>query len=116
YQVVNQSPLGAGWLASTGLPVDRDRIADLLGFEGVVVNTFDAVSAVDYLAVAATAGADAAAPVARFLAEVLAWLRSEPTAVRLDETWLAATDPGLPQFRPATGVERLVQQARRIAG
>ena len=116
YQIVNQSPLGAGWLASTGLPVDRDRIADLLGFEGVVVNTFDAVSSVDYLAVAATAGADAAAPVARFLAEVLAWLRSEPTAVRLDETWLAATDPGLPQFRPATGVERLVQQARRIAG
>ncbi len=116
YQVVNQSPLGAGWLASTGLPVDRERIADLLGFEGVVVSTFDAVAAVDYLAIAVDAGADTAAPVARFLAEVLAWLRSDPTAVRLDETWLAATDPGLPQFRPAAGVERLVQQARRIAG
>lgn len=116
YQMVNQSPLGAGWLASTGLPVDRERAADLLGFEGLAVNTFDAVAAVDYLATAVGAGAEATAPVARFLAEVLAWLRSDPTAVRLDEAWLATTDPGLPQFRPAAGLERLVRQARRIAG
>src|SRR5690606_645642 len=60
YQSVNQSPLGAGWLASTGLPVDRERIADLLGFEGLVVNTFDAVAAVDYLALTVGVAADTA--------------------------------------------------------
>jgi argininosuccinate lyase len=116
YLTVNQSPLGAGWLAATGLPVDRGRSADLLGFEGLVVNTLDAVSAVDYLSAAAGAGAAVAAPLARLERELLAWLRSEPNALRLDERWLAPVDTGLPQFRPAAGIERLVRRAGQLAG
>lgn len=116
YLTVNQSPLGAGWLAATGLPIDRGRSADLLGFEGLVVNTLDAVAAVDYLVGAAEAGAAIAAPLARFERELLAWVRSEPTALRLDERWLAPVEAGLPQFRPAAGIERLVQRTSQLAG
>ncbi|MDQ3692332.1 MAG: lyase family protein [Chloroflexota bacterium] len=116
YLTVNQSPLGAGALASSGLPIDRERIADLLGFEGLVVNTFDAVAAVDLLAEAAGIGAAMGDPLARFLVELLAWSRAEPAALRFDDEWLAPVDPGLPQFRPASGLERLVLQGRQIAG
>ncbi|MEF8814250.1 MAG: argininosuccinate lyase [Halovenus sp.] len=49
YGRVNQSPLGAAAFAGTPFDVDRERTADLLGFEGVVENATDAVSARDFL-------------------------------------------------------------------
>ena len=54
---INRSPLGAAAFAGTPFDVDRERTADLLGFDGVVENATDAVAARDVLveATAATA-------------------------------------------------------------
>jgi argininosuccinate lyase len=49
YDRTNRSPLGAAALAGTTFDVDRERTADLLGFDGVVENAMDAVSARDFL-------------------------------------------------------------------
>ena len=49
YAVVNRSPYGAAAFAGTGFPVDRDRLAKLLGFDGLVENTLDSVASRDYL-------------------------------------------------------------------
>ena len=45
---VNRSPLGAAALAGTTYPIDREYTAELLGFEGVMQNSLDAVSDRDY--------------------------------------------------------------------
>ena len=116
YAEVNRSPLGAAAVAATGLPIERERVADLLGFDAPVPSTYDAVAAVDYLADAVEVAAGIVAALRRFVAELLTWLRTEPNAFRLGESWVATSEPGLPQFRPPVGAERLVVEARRIEG
>ena len=111
---INRSPLGAVALASSGLPVERERTAALLGFDGPVASTFDALAAVDHLAGAAEIAGGFAATTRRLLAELLSWRRTEPSSFRFAEPWLGPIDPGLPAFRPATGVERLVASARLV--
>jgi len=44
---INQSPAGIGSINGSRLPLDRSRLAELLGFEGVIVNTRDAMWQVD---------------------------------------------------------------------
>ncbi|AKH98596.1 argininosuccinate lyase [Halanaeroarchaeum sulfurireducens] len=58
YDRTNRSPLGAAAFAGTPFDVDRERTADLLGFDGLVENAMDAVSTRDFLleSVAALAG------------------------------------------------------------
>ncbi|MDP9369594.1 MAG: lyase family protein, partial [Chloroflexota bacterium] len=113
YAEVNRSPLGAVALASTSLGIDRERVAALLGFDGLAVNTYDAVAATDHVAAAANAVAGIASSLGRFLAELLAWLRTEPTSFRLGDAWLGH-DPALPQLRAPVGVERLLLAVRRV--
>jgi argininosuccinate lyase len=45
---VNRLPLGAAALAGTSYPIDRQRVANTLGFDGVCSNSLDAVSDRDF--------------------------------------------------------------------
>jgi argininosuccinate lyase len=47
YDRTNQSPAGIGSINGSRLPVDRRRLAELLGFSGVIANTRDAMWQVD---------------------------------------------------------------------
>ena len=46
---MNYSPLGAGALAGTGFSIDRHATAHQLGFDGVILNSMDAVSDRDFV-------------------------------------------------------------------
>ena len=45
---VNQLPLGAAALAGTSYPINRERVAEILGFDGICENSLDAVSDRDF--------------------------------------------------------------------
>ena len=50
FERVNQSPLGAGPVGGTSIPIDRHLTARLLGFDGLVENSIDATSTRDFVA------------------------------------------------------------------
>jgi argininosuccinate lyase len=114
YEDLDRSPLGSAALAGPGLPVDRDETSDLLGSEGPVESTFDAVSSIDHLAATGNAAAASVTPVRRLATELMLWLRTEPQALRLADELLAAPDANLPHFRPPVLLERLAADARQV--
>ncbi|MBW3633673.1 MAG: hypothetical protein KY456_11675 [Chloroflexi bacterium] len=114
YDVLDHSALGSAALAGPGLPVDRDETADLLGSEGPVESTFDALSAVDYLVASGNIAAATVAPVRRLVSELMLWRRTEPNSLRFADELLAPPDANLPHFRPPSTLERLVAETKRV--
>jgi argininosuccinate lyase len=49
YIRINKSPLGSAAFASTGFKIERHRTCKLLGFDGLIENTMDAVSTRDFI-------------------------------------------------------------------
>ena len=74
---VNQLPLGAGALAGTTFPINRQRVADLLGFEGVIENSLDAVSDRDFAIETVSALALTMMHLSRLSEELILWSSHE---------------------------------------
>src|SRR5206468_5557068 len=49
YETTDQCTLGCGAMSGTSLPVDRERVRELLGFSRLCENTIDSVSASDHV-------------------------------------------------------------------
>ncbi|MCA0987583.1 argininosuccinate lyase [Guptibacillus algicola] len=54
FHCINLSPMGAAAITTTGFKIDRERVCDLLGFDGLMENSYDAIGGVDYLLEPAT--------------------------------------------------------------
>ena len=71
---VNQLPLGAAALAGTTYPIRRERVAELLGFDGVCQNSLDAVSDRDFAIEYSAAAAVLMMHISRFSEELIIWM------------------------------------------
>ena len=94
YDRIDRSPLGAAAFAGTPFDIDRGRAAELLGFDGFVGNSMDAVSARDFL-VETTAATAALSTTLSGLAEDLV-VFSKEGYVELDDAY-ASTSSIMPQ-------------------
>ena len=88
WATVNRSPLGACAISTTGFPIDRDFTADLLGFEGLQLNSYGAIAATDYLTETAGAVATAMLNLGRVTQDFLAWCTAEFGLLRLSNAWV----------------------------
>ncbi len=70
---VNVLPLGAGALAGTTFPINRQRVAELLGFDGVIPNSLDAVSDRDFAIETVSALALVMMHLSRLCEELILW-------------------------------------------
>jgi len=77
YQRVNRLPLGAGALAGTPYPVDRNYVAELLGYPAVTANSMDTVSDRDHLIEFSSAASIIMMHLSRFCEELILWSTPE---------------------------------------
>ena len=71
---VNQLPLGAAALAGTSYPLDRERVAQSLGMEGICQNSLDAVSDRDFAIEFTAAASIAMVHISRMSEELILWM------------------------------------------
>jgi argininosuccinate lyase len=118
YQRINRNPLGAAALATSRFPIDRERLAVLLGFEGLVENAYDAnhLAPVDSALDVASALAIAAVQIGQFAQDIHAQY-SEPTPwVMLATGALTGVSSIMPQKRNPAALEQLRAQASILLG
>ena len=84
---MNYCPLGAGALAGTTYPLDREYTAELLGFEGPTLNSMDSVSDRDYLIEMLSAMSTVMMHLSRFCEEVIIWNSNEYQFVEIDDAY-----------------------------
>jgi argininosuccinate lyase len=82
---VNLLPLGAAALAGTSYPIDRERVARELGFEGTCANSLDAVSDRDFAIEFAACAALVMVHLSRFCEELVLWVNPRFGFVRLPD-------------------------------
>ena len=71
---VNRLPLGSAALAGTSYPIDRERVAKTLGFDGVCHNSLDAVSDRDFAIEFCAAASLAMTHISRLSEELILWM------------------------------------------
>lgn len=84
---IDFSPLGAGALAGSGLPLNRELVAEKLGFSGVTQNSLDTVSDRDYCIEFTSAFSLLMTHLSRFCEEVVLWSTEEFKFINLSEKW-----------------------------
>lgn len=84
---MNTCPLGAGALAGTTYPLDREYTASLLDFDCATRNSMDSVSDRDYLIELCSAMATIMMHLSRFSEEIILWNSNEYQFVELDDAY-----------------------------
>ncbi len=87
YERMNYCPLGAGALAGTTYPLDREYSASLLGFYGPTLNSMDSVSDRDYLIEFLAALSTIMMHLSRFCEEIIIWNSNEYQFVEIDDAY-----------------------------
>lgn len=87
HERMNYCPLGAGALAGTTYPLDREYTAELLGFTGATRNSMDSVSDRDYLIELLSAMSTIMMHLSRFSEEIIIWNTNEYRFVEIDDAY-----------------------------
>lgn len=84
---MDEMPLGAGALASTSYPIDRQYTMEKLGFKRMTLNSLDAVSDRDYLIDCLSAASTFMMHLSRFCEEIILWNSQLYNFIDLDDAY-----------------------------
>ena len=115
YARTNVMPLGSGALAATTYPINRHRVAELLGFDSVTENSMDGVSDRDFVIELASALSMLMMHMSRFSEEIILWCSSEFRFVELDDAYSTGSSI-MPQKKNPDVAELVRGKTGRIYG
>jgi argininosuccinate lyase len=104
FATVNRNPLGACAITTTGFPIDRHFTEEMLGFEGLQLNSFGAIAATDYVTETAGAIATAMVNLGKVTQDFLLWSTAEFGFLRLKDAWVQISSI-MPQKRNPVAFE-----------
>lgn len=115
YERVNTSPAGAAVGTTSDFPIDRERTAELLGFEGLLGNAEDADKSFDVHLEASTTVATLVANIGRVADQLLVWYSREFDLVDMPDRF-AGTSSIMPQKKNPHTIERVQRNTNEVIG
>ncbi len=115
YNRMNYCPLGAGALAGTTYPLDREFTAEILGFDGATLNSLDSVSDRDYLIELLSALSTIMMHLSRFSEEIIIWNTNEYRFVEIDDAYSTGSSI-MPQKKNPDMAELVRGKTGRVYG
>ena len=112
---LNQLPLGAGALAGTTFPIDRQRVAIELGFDGICENSLDAVSDRDFAIEFCACAALIMTHLSRLSEELILWMNPRFGFIRLADRFCTGSSM-MPQKKNPDVPELVRGKTGRING
>lgn len=109
------SPLGAGAMAGTTFPIDREFTAQELGFAGVYPNSMDAVSDRDFIVEFLAAAALCQMHLSRLCEELVNWSSTEFGFIEMDDSYATGSSI-MPQKKNPDVAEIVRGKSGRIYG
>lgn len=111
----NRLPLGSGALATTTYPIDREYVAELLGFDGVCQNSLDGVSDRDFAMEMAAALSILMVHLSRLSEEVILWSSWEFKFIELQDAFATGSSI-MPQKKNPDVCELVRGKSGRVFG
>lgn len=115
YERVNHSPLGAGPIGGTSLPINRNSTAKMLGFSQIVENTIDATSSRDVVAEFIGAVSILMTNLSRIAEDLVIWSTSEFSFVELSDQFSSPSSV-MPQKKNPDILELTRGKTARVIG
>ncbi|CEA00530.1 Argininosuccinate lyase 1 [Metalysinibacillus saudimassiliensis] len=112
---IDISPLGAGAMAGTTFPIDRELSAALLGFSSVYANSMDAVSDRDFIVEFLSNSSLVMAHLSRFAEEIILWSTDEFKFIELDDAFSTGSSI-MPQKKNPDMAELIRGKTGRVYG
>jgi argininosuccinate lyase len=104
FATINRNPLGSCAITTTGFPIDRNYTAELLGFEGLQLNSYGAIAGTDYVTETAGAIATAMVNLGKLVQDLLLWCNPAFDYLRLSDAWVQISSI-MPQKRNPVALE-----------
>ncbi|CAM5212218.1 Argininosuccinate lyase OS=Ureibacillus acetophenoni OX=614649 GN=argH PE=3 SV=1 [Ureibacillus acetophenoni] len=115
YSTINQSSMGAAALTTTGFNINRQRMAELLAFEDIIENSWDAVAGADYIGELASVIQLAALNLGRTSQDFLQWATQEFNAFKLASPYVQVSSI-MPQKRNPVSIEHTRSLLSSVVG
>ena len=115
YKRVDEMPLGAGALATSTYPIDREAVARDLGFSKVTLNSLDSVSDRDYAIETLSCLSIIMMHLSRFSEEIILWCTNEFSFVELDDGYSTGSSI-MPQKKNPDVAELVRGKTGRVYG
>ncbi len=115
YGRVNESPLGAGPVGGTSIPIDRQSTARMLGFKGLIENSIDATTSRDFVAEYVGNAAILMTHLSRIAEDLIIWSTTEFSFIELSDKF-TSTSSVMPQKKNPDILELIRGKTAQVIG